>query len=81
MKIKNNWQYRQTKGEIERLRGALDNFDNAIAAQAGIHPSIIQAQRDGLHSQIETIETEAEHYETLHKKLSEQGGTNDSITP
>lgn len=68
MKIKNDWQYRQTKGEIKRLRAALKNFADAPAAHLGMHPRIIQAQRDGLHGQIETLAAEVKAYERWRKK-------------
>lgn len=43
MKIKNDWQYRYTKGEIKRMRAALKAFNDDPAAHPGMHPRIIQA--------------------------------------
>ncbi len=68
MKIKNDWQYRNTKGEINRLRAALKAFNDAPDAHPGMHPRIIQAQKDGLRSQIETLTAEIKAYEKLLKK-------------
>jgi ribosome-binding protein aMBF1 (putative translation factor) len=68
MKIKNDWQYRHTKGELKRLRAALKAFDYAPAAHPGLHPRLIQAQRDGLQSQIATLAAEVKTYERLRQK-------------
>jgi ribosome-binding protein aMBF1 (putative translation factor) len=68
MKIKNDWQYRSTKGELKRLRAALKIFNDAPEGHPGMHPRIIQAQKDGLRSQIETIALEIKNYERLLKK-------------
>ncbi len=68
MKIKNDWQYRHTKGELKRLRDALKAFNDAPAAHPGMHPRIIQAQEEGLRSQIETLTAEVKAYERLRKK-------------
>lgn len=68
MKIKNDWQYRNTKGELKRLRAAFKAFNDAPEKHPGMHPRIIQAQKDGLQSQIETIAAEIKTYEKLLKK-------------
>ena len=65
MKIKNDWQYRYTKGELKRLRAALKAFNDAPEAHPDMHPRIIQAQKDGLRSQIEIISEEIKDYEWL----------------
>ena len=68
MKIKNDWQYRQTLGELKRQRAALEHFAEATAQQPKMHPRILQAQRDGLRSQLETLEAELKEYERLRRK-------------
>lgn len=68
MKIKNDWQYRNTKGELKRFRAALRAFNDAPEEHPGMHPRIIQAQKDGLQSQIETLAAEIKAYEKLLKK-------------
>lgn len=68
MKIKNDWQYRHTKGEIKRLRAALKAFNDAPEAHPGMHPHIIRAQKEGLGSQIDTLTAETKAYERLRQK-------------
>ncbi len=68
MKIKNDSQYRSAKGELKRLRAALKAFRDEPEAHPGIHPRIIQAQRDGLCSQIEMFAAEVKKYERLGQK-------------
>ena len=68
MTIKNDWQYRHTKGELKRLRAALKAFNDAPEAHPGLSPRLIQAQRDGLQSQIETLAAEVKQYERLCRK-------------
>lgn len=68
MTIKNDWQYRHTKGELKRMRAALKAFNDAPDAHPGMHPRIIQAQQDGLRSQIATLTAEVKTYERLRKK-------------
>ena len=58
--IKNERQYRLTKVQANRFSQTLQSLGEAD----GVHPLIVQAQRDALSSQIADIEGELRKYES-----------------
>jgi transcriptional regulator with XRE-family HTH domain len=63
--IRNERQYRITKAQV-------DDFDRKMRSltenvPAGLHPRILQAQRDAIQSQVEELREELAAYESLQK--------------
>ena len=58
--IRNERQYRLTKAQANRFSQTLQSLGEAD----GVHPLIVQAQRDALSSQIADLEGELREYES-----------------
>ena len=65
--IKNERQYRITKGWIQKFTQTLGHLDTHPEESDSLHPLLRQAERDGLKSQIETLEQEVREYEALRQ--------------
>jgi transcriptional regulator with XRE-family HTH domain len=63
--ITNERQYRITKAEAEKFKQALARLASDQADRRDIHPRLIQAEREGLESQLEDLERELTEYEAL----------------
>ena len=63
--IKNERQYRITKAWIEKFRQMLTQGDTPSEESAALHPLLKKAERDGVVSQIETLQQEVQEYEAL----------------
>jgi len=63
--INNERQYRITKSEVERFRHTLAELESSPQGQEGVHPRLIQAQREALQSQLDDLLHEIAEYETL----------------
>jgi transcriptional regulator with XRE-family HTH domain len=63
--ISNERQFRITKTEAERFKRALAEFEAKGSARAGVHPRLIQAERDALQSQLDDLSREIAEYEAL----------------
>ena len=67
--IKNEHQWRISKGKVKNLQTALKNSANS---ETKLHPAIKKAMLEGIKSQIKELKDEINEYETLknsHKKL------------
>ena len=63
--IKNERQYRITKGWVQKFTQTLAHMDAHPEEGAQGHPLLRKAERDGLASQIETLQQEVREYEAL----------------
>jgi transcriptional regulator with XRE-family HTH domain len=63
--ISNERQYRITKAEAERFKRTLAEFEPKGDSHKGIHPRLIQAERDALQSQLDDLLHEIAEYEAL----------------
>lgn len=63
--ITNERQYKITRSEAEKFKGALAGFEVAAAARANVHPRLLQAEREALESQLEDLQVELDSYEAL----------------
>ena len=63
--ISNERQYRITKAASERFKQALTDFGNDAGNQEGVHPRLVQAQREALQSQLDDLLHELAEYEAL----------------
>jgi transcriptional regulator with XRE-family HTH domain len=63
--ISNERQFRITKAEADRFKRALAEFDATGTARNGVHPRLIQAERDALQSQLDDLSHEIAEYEAL----------------
>jgi transcriptional regulator with XRE-family HTH domain len=71
--IRNERQYRITKSQMQGFEEKLRAFDGQPAAP-GIHPRILQAQRDAIRSQVDELREDLLAYEALqagHAKVLE----------
>ena len=62
--ISNERQYRITKAQAEKFRNAIADLDKA-EPQEGVHPRLMQAQRDAMQSQLDEMLEEIAEYEHL----------------
>lgn len=74
--IANEREYRITKAAANKFAAALKSFDESPAAHPGAHPRLIQAEKEGIASQLVTLRRELREYERLRSgrvriKLSE----------
>src|SRR5258708_18154455 len=63
--ISNERQYRITKAEAERFRRTLAELETDGRDQEGVHPRLVQAQREALQSQLDDLLHEIREYEEL----------------
>ena len=63
--ITNDRQYKITKGEAERFRVAIANFDGLELLRQGIDPAISEAQRASMKAQLAELEEDLSRYEGL----------------
>ena len=63
--IRNEKQYRITRNKAKSLAGALAEFDAEAQEQLGVHPRLVQAEREAMESQLSDLKEELEEYERL----------------
>lgn len=63
--ITNERQYRITKAEAERFRRAIASSESGRDAREGVHPRLVQAEREALQSQLDDLLAELAEYEEL----------------
>ncbi len=63
--IKNERQYRITKAWVQKFTRTLAHLDAHPDEGSHLHPLLRKAERDGLASQVETLEGEIREYEAL----------------
>ena len=63
--ISNERQYRITKAAAGKFKLAVRELDKNGGLQKGIHPRLVQAQRDAAQSQLEDLLEEIKEYEGL----------------
>ena len=63
--ITNERQYRITNAEVERFKEALERMESDQTGQPNVHPRLIQAEREGLESQLQDLRHELEEYKAL----------------
>ena len=63
--IANERECRITKAAANKFAAALKNFDESPEAHPGAHPRLIQAEKEGIASQLATLRREMREYERL----------------
>lgn len=63
--ITNERQYKITRSEAEKFKGALGSFMASESSRENVHPRLLQAEREALESQLEDLLVELESYEAL----------------
>lgn len=66
--ITNERQYRITRKKADQFREALKNFASNQTNRSDIHPRLIQAEREGMESQLSDLVAELTEYERLKSK-------------
>ena len=70
MKLKSEFQYRHTQEQVKQFEKLLANFDGRPEAHPGVHPRLIQATKECLASEIESLNAQLADYERRQwKKL------------
>ena len=64
MMIKNERQYRITKGQAEKFSQALARIEQT-PSDAGVHPLLRKAEREALQSQLTSLRDEVQAYEDV----------------
>jgi len=65
--IKNERQYRITKAQAARLDHALAEFDQSSDKEKNIHPLLLEAEYEGIKSQLNDLYKEIKEYEELRE--------------
>ena len=65
--ITNERQDPITKAEAEKFKQALARMESEPTGRSDIHPRLVQAEREGLESQLQDLRTELEEYEALKR--------------
>ncbi len=65
--ITNERQYRITAAAAERFKRTLDRTQAAHIRRPSVHPRLIQAEREGLESQLQDLRHELAEYEALKR--------------
>ena len=68
--IKNERQYRITKAQAAKFEEALERFDTESSKDRKTHPRLIEAQRDAMQSQLQTLRDELAEYEDLESGVT-----------
>ena len=63
--ITNERQYRITRSNAEKFQKALAAFDSDVRVRDGVHPRLVQAEREALESQLSELTAEIVAYERL----------------
>lgn len=63
--ITNERQYRITRSKANRFLRAIEEFDAAERERSGVHPRLVQAEREGIESQLADLREELAEYERL----------------
>ena len=63
--ITNERQYGITRNKADRLARAIEEFDEKRRGHVDVHPRLVQAERDGLASQLAGLKDELKEYERL----------------
>ena len=63
--IKNERQYRITKSWVQKFTQTLTHLDAHPEESSHLHPLLRKAERDGVASQLETLQGELREYEAL----------------
>ena len=63
--ITNERQYKITRAEAEKFRQAIAEMKTGPVAREGIHPRLVQAEREALESQLGDLEIEITEYDQL----------------
>lgn len=63
--ITNERQYRITRNKAENFERALAEFDAEGREHAGVHPRLVQAEREAMEAQLADLRGELEVYEQL----------------
>lgn len=63
--ITNERQYKITRAEAEKFRRALREMKSGPVQRDGVHPRLVQAEREALESQLIDLEAEIGQYEQL----------------
>ena len=63
--ITNERQYGITRNKAERLARAIKEFEKKGHGHVDVHPRLVQAERDGLASQLADLKDELKEYERL----------------
>lgn len=63
--ITNERQYKITRTEAEKFRQAIAEMNASSGAREGVHPRLVQAEREALESQLDDLERELTQYEQL----------------
>ena len=63
--ISNERQYKISKAEARRFKRALAELEARRVAPVGVHPRLVQAERDALQSQLDELKDDIAEYETL----------------
>jgi transcriptional regulator with XRE-family HTH domain/Zn-dependent peptidase ImmA (M78 family) len=63
--ITNERQYKITRSEADRFRRAIGELASDQPARAGIHPRLLQAEREAMESQLADLQAELAEYDRL----------------
>ncbi len=63
--IKNERQYRITKAQTVKLEQALAELSRSSRSEENIHPLLLKAEQEGIHSQLDDLRAEINEYEEL----------------
>lgn len=63
--ITNERQYRITRKRANGFQRALEEFEADASQRADVHPRLVQAEREAMESQLESLRGELEEYEHL----------------
>lgn len=63
--ITNERQYRITRSEVDRFRRAIADIAASPAASQGVHPRLVQAEREAMESQLADLQAELAEYDRL----------------
>ena len=63
--IKNEQQYHTAKAWVQKFTRTPDHLDAHPDEGTHLHPLLRKAERDGMASQIETLQQEVQEYEAL----------------
>ena len=63
--ITNEKQYRVTRNKAKGFAQSIEQFDAEAEKLLGVHPRLVQAERDAMESQLADLREELEQYERL----------------
>ncbi|MFY9610513.1 MAG: hypothetical protein WAU45_18125 [Blastocatellia bacterium] len=72
--IRNQREYRITKAEVRKFEQTLIRFAKLPGSKKGMHPRLVQAEKESMQSQLASLRKQIEDYEESRRDAGKKHG-------